>query len=397
MEPLLKFFGFGGSKPTEATHTEMYTANPMIETALLKCGRRLGINETIITDSSGSIKAPYVLHIPGPLVADGGQPKLKECYENLFHAIDLFNNSNQSSKPLKKIAIPCFSVNPNGGFKKDEAAEIAMDAAMKFLGLHPDEGYQVSFVCYSGNDKFPADKTSFDAYQDLINKHHSKDIEVKYGEIQDFKSDVIIHPAPVHFRTGGGPISAAICKAAQEQKLLTPLMNLPKEIIQYVTSFLKPEEVASAPLVGKKMKKSVDDIQLWKQLAKKANVPLTDEQTTVKEKEDPSAKLRGIKEKVLDKPRITKTKEGYDAQVSEEWMGENEHNEDAHKKLLSKIPGMAWSHFGIGMGHSKAIFKEADGTYKVFIVSGYLTDEEADYFKRFTGYEVTLKQKNKDL
>ncbi|NLF80712.1 MAG: O-acetyl-ADP-ribose deacetylase [Clostridia bacterium] len=89
------------------------------------------------------LPAPFVIHTVGPIWEDGKQnesQKLRACYRNsLKLALDY---------QLTTVAFPAISTGAYG-YPKAEAAEIAVDTALKFLLAHPAL-HKIYFVVFDG-------------------------------------------------------------------------------------------------------------------------------------------------------------------------------------------------------------------------------------------------------
>ena len=98
--------------------------------------------EAVITPGF-DLKARYIIHTAGPVYHGGGSGEealLRACYRNsLKLALDY---------QLTTVAFPAISTGAYG-YPKAEAAEIAVDTALKFLLAHPAL-HKIYFVVFDG-------------------------------------------------------------------------------------------------------------------------------------------------------------------------------------------------------------------------------------------------------
>jgi O-acetyl-ADP-ribose deacetylase (regulator of RNase III) len=117
----------GGGGVDGAIHR---AGGPKILEECMKIGR-CETGEAVIT-TGGNLKARYVVHTVGPVYRDGihNEPKLLEnAYKNSLKLA--------SSKGIKSIAFPSISTGAYG-YPLEEAAEIALGTAIKYLKEHND-------------------------------------------------------------------------------------------------------------------------------------------------------------------------------------------------------------------------------------------------------------------
>ncbi|MCX6007803.1 MAG: O-acetyl-ADP-ribose deacetylase [Chloroflexi bacterium] len=105
---------------------------------------RLAAGKAVIT-TGGNLPAKYVIHTVGPVWRGGGNSEgetLASCYtESLKIASD---------KGLTSIAFPAISTGVYG-YPQDQAAKIAIDAAIGYLKDNSTSLIAVHFVVYDGN------------------------------------------------------------------------------------------------------------------------------------------------------------------------------------------------------------------------------------------------------
>ena len=117
----------GGGGVDGAIHK---AAGPKILEECIKIGG-CETGEAVIT-SGGNLKAKYVIHTVGPIYKDGlhNEPKLLgNAYRNCLKLA--------SSKGIKSLAFPSISTGAYG-YPLEEAAEIALNAAITYLKDHTD-------------------------------------------------------------------------------------------------------------------------------------------------------------------------------------------------------------------------------------------------------------------
>jgi len=102
--------------------------------------------------SGGRLKAKYVIHTVGPIYRDGGHGE-PETLSNAYHN----SLALASQRGIQSVAFPSISTGAYG-YPIEQAARIALQTAMAYLGAHP-EIELVRFVLFGSAAYQAYDKT----------------------------------------------------------------------------------------------------------------------------------------------------------------------------------------------------------------------------------------------